>query len=328
MKIKTYMLIFCSLLILTEVSAQSNKSKPIQSGFVFIDGEYIELPYTIKRQGLTVTINGTQILKMQKPESLYSFKKRPQMPIETLNKNSSLDEINKIMHPDYARSYIQIFQYYFFEKYNYNTACDSIRNLYRSLPNIKSIENYKDRNDIFEITAFNGDARKYSLSPYGKIYSHEYGPESKKFYNRDELILNAEGEVQSIQNKLEQNKMVFFFTDKDLINRIKSYSVSEENSHLVYDVLQSDYNSNQKVDSLNNIFFDKAFLKRIIKEYQKTEKVRNRFDNANNNSEKNADDTGLIMPYQKEKSTKGQFHTPQKTEIMAWCPDPLKVTKL
>jgi hypothetical protein len=281
MRIKIFTLLIFSLFAFQQTFAQSRKAGHINSGFVFIDGKYIEPPYTIKRQGMTVTVNGTQILKMQKPESLYSFKKRPQMPIETLNKNSSLDEINKIMHPDYARSYIQIFQYYFFEKYNYNTACDSIRNLYRSLPNVKSVENYKDRNDIFEITAFNGDARKYSLSPYGKIYSHDYGHESKKFYSRDELILNAEGEVQSIQNKLEQNKMVFFFTDKDLINRIKSYSVSEENSHLVYDVLQSDYNSNQKVDSLNNIFFDKEFLKRIIKEYQKTEKIKNRLSSNN-----------------------------------------------
>ncbi|MFO7789834.1 MAG: PKD domain-containing protein [Bacteroidales bacterium] len=319
MRITTYILLFCSLLMVQQTSAQSRKAGPINSGFVFIDGKYIEPPYTIKRQGLTVKVNGKQILKMSKPKSPYNFKKRPKMPIEAINKNSGLDEIYKPEHPVYDKRFIYIIESYFLEKYRYEIACDSIKNFYMALPNVKSIENYKNCKDIFEITAFNGDTRKYSLSIHGKRYNQNYGPESKKHYSRKKLKSNAEGEIQAIKNKLEQNKMMFFFMDKEINNRVNSYSINEKNSHRVYDILQSDYGKNQKADSLNNIFINKEFLKRIIKEYQKTEKIKNRLENDNNNKRKNDDDTGL-MPDNKEKSHKSQFYSPQNTEIMAWCP--------
>lgn len=327
MKITTTILLICSLFMVAQATAQSHKAGPINSGFVFIDGEYIETPYTIKRQGLTVTINGKQILKMQKPKSPYKLKKCPQMPLNLLNKNDGLDKIFKIKHPDYDKGFIYIIEKYFLEKYNYEVACDSIKNIYKSLPNVKSVVNYHNNNDHFQIVSYNGESRIYSLSPYGRRYNHKYGPESKKHYSRKKLKSNAEGEIQAIKNKLEQNKMLFFFTDKDIINRVNSYTINKKNSHRVYDILQSDYHPNQKADSLNNIFIDKEFLKRIIKEYQKTEKIKNRLGNDNNNKRKNDDDTGLIMPGNKEKSPKSQSYSPQNTEIMAWCPNPWEFTK-
>ncbi|MGC9331975.1 MAG: PKD domain-containing protein [Bacteroidales bacterium] len=317
-----FICIILFIFLINHTAAQSRKAGPINTGFVFIDGKYIEPPYIIKRQGLTVKVNGKQILKMQKPESPYKLKKRPRMPGNLLNKNDGLDKIFKIKHPDYDRGFIHIIESYFLEKYQYEIACDSIKNIYKSLPNVKSVVNYNNNNDHFQIVSYNGESRIYSLSPYGRRYSHKYGPESKKHYSRKKLKSNAEGEVQAIKKKLEQNKMMFFFMDKDVNNMINSYSINEKNSHRVYDILQSDYDKNQKADSLNNIFINKEFLKRIIKEYQKTEKIKNRLGNDNNNKRKNDDDTGLIMPDNKEKSPKNQSYSPQNTEIMAWCPNP------
>jgi len=52
--------------MIAQASAQSRKAGPINSGFVFIDGKYIEPPYTVKRKGMTVYLNDIQIMQEQK----------------------------------------------------------------------------------------------------------------------------------------------------------------------------------------------------------------------------------------------------------------------
>ena len=66
--------------------------------------------------------------------------------------------------------------------------------------------------------------------------------------------------------------MVFFFVDKDLVNRANSYTINQDKSRQVYEILQSDIEDNKKFDSLDDIFSNKEFLKKLIREYQKTEK--------------------------------------------------------
>ena len=248
------------------------KKRKINSGYVFIDGKYVEPPYEVEQRGMAVIINGTKIIKMQMPKSSYNFKKCPRMPTETLNKNSELSEIFKIKHPDYEGAYIYVIEKYYLEKYPYSIACDSIKRLYANLPNVKSIENQNNREDIFTMSSYNGESRVYSLSPYGKRHSIAYGPESKEYYSKKRLISSAKGEAQSIREKLEQNKMVFFFVDKDLVNRANSYTINQDKSRQVYEILQSDIEDNKKFDSLDDIFSNKEFLKKLIREYQKTEK--------------------------------------------------------
>ena len=55
--IKNIILIILSIFVFTTSFAQKQKTKPINSGFVFIDGKYIETPYVVKRKGDKVYIN-------------------------------------------------------------------------------------------------------------------------------------------------------------------------------------------------------------------------------------------------------------------------------
>jgi hypothetical protein len=66
MKYSKYILFLFSLFMIAQASAQSRKAGPINSGFVFIDGKYIEPPYTVKRKGMTVYLNDIQIMQEQK----------------------------------------------------------------------------------------------------------------------------------------------------------------------------------------------------------------------------------------------------------------------
>ena len=63
MKTQKYILLLVlSIFVFTTSFAQKQKTKPINSGFVFIDGKYIEPPYVIKRKENTVQINN-QVIK-------------------------------------------------------------------------------------------------------------------------------------------------------------------------------------------------------------------------------------------------------------------------
>lgn len=314
-----------SMFILSAFTTFSQNEKPINSGAVFIDGKYVEPPYKVEQRGMAVIINGTKIIKMQMPKSPYRFKKCPRMPTETLNKNSELSEIFKIKHPDYDGAYIYVIEKYYLEKYPYNIACDSIKRLYSHLPNVKSVESQNNREDTFTISSYNGESRVYSLSPYGKRHSIAYGPESKEYYSKKILISSANGEAQSIREKLEQNKMVFFFVDKDLVNRANSYTISEEKSRQVYEILQSDIEDNQKIDSLDNIFINIEFLRRLIREYQKTEKIKTSFDKVYESRE-NLENIDNIHET-KNNNQKNQAYSPQNTTINAWCPNPWEFTE-
>jgi len=63
MKTKKYILILVlSIFVFTTSFAQKQKTKPINSGFVFIDGKYIEPPYVVKYKWAEVYINNKMVI--------------------------------------------------------------------------------------------------------------------------------------------------------------------------------------------------------------------------------------------------------------------------
>ncbi|MFO7790827.1 MAG: hypothetical protein R6V32_09665, partial [Bacteroidales bacterium] len=212
MKITTYILLFCSLLMFTKASAQTPKAGPINSGFVFIDGEYIEPPYTVKRKGMIVYLNDIQIMQEQKVLTKKDFllpKKDPGLP-PSLTKTDSLDKIYSESVDKYSASYISVKLYYLYLNYDFNTARDSALEYFRSLPNIKSATGH----DIVEVEAFNGEKRKIMLGGGSfRDFSKRFGPDGEGLPKRRKYIEYVNQQVQNIGNALESGKIYFVFND-------------------------------------------------------------------------------------------------------------------
>ena len=56
--ILTAVILFIGCSAFAQEDENIKSGTPINSGFVFIDGKYIEPPYEVKRKGLAIYING------------------------------------------------------------------------------------------------------------------------------------------------------------------------------------------------------------------------------------------------------------------------------
>ena len=110
------------------------------SGWVFIDGKYIDAPYTVKRKGLAIYINGIQVTKEFEPEKdPFAINGKVGYP-PNLNDSSSLDDLLKIINKELGISYFEANCNYFSKNYNAEDALDSIVQYYKNAPNILSVE--------------------------------------------------------------------------------------------------------------------------------------------------------------------------------------------
>jgi len=104
---------------------------PINSGFVFYDGEYIEAPYVVSRKGLSIYINDKLIsyCKVHPKRKKYTIDEDPGLP-EGVTSTTTENEICKHL----AKK-----QTYLFDVYAENEARTKMLEYYRQLPCIESV---------------------------------------------------------------------------------------------------------------------------------------------------------------------------------------------
>jgi len=312
--------------------------RKINTGYVFIDGKYVEPPYNVTRIGLKVLLNGKVIFFSSKPKNPFKLNSKPKMPLESLNKGSKLDEISKIMNDEYNMSYIRLIRLYYLQKYSFEDACDSIKSFYAKLPNVKAVVPHENNNSIFEIYAYNGEMMIFSLEGYGKSYNKTYGVGSKDIYNKKNLKMLAETFVSYISEKLMDNSLVFLFTDETNLQSFSKCSIRQKDMLNVYNILESKCVDSLKVDSLNKIIYNQQSSLSIIEAYGKRSDIYNiikkivfsdaiNFKTSNYKLQNRSDhhikmDSTLL----KEKNSDIAY-SPENNKIYAWCSNPWEFTE-
>ncbi len=129
------------------------KNQPINSGFVFIDGKYIEPPYSFKTIKGEVFIN-EYIIKKNKPK--YKTKKVRRLPEApaSLNDSSTIDELLKAKYNN-RRFFNDVITYYR-DNYERKEARLKAIEYISNLPNIKSYDGYY-------LVAKNGEQRNFII---------------------------------------------------------------------------------------------------------------------------------------------------------------------
>ncbi len=240
---KKLSILFIFIMVVAHTFAQDNEKiklgTPINSGFVFIDGKYIEPPYTIEqKQTGYIYINNElaqiTITPSDTIENPYKQDKLPEMP-EELNKNSTYFELGKLMDQKTNKRYMTEVGYYYHTHYPEKKAIIKIKEFYKSLPNMKSvegsggsltIETYTDNQKYYVVTNFEHDI----YEKYG-IHSH-YKPPTDK-----ELRQKASERMAQISDGLNKNKALFFhiekycyyypFSERGFYNALKRYYSNE-----------------------------------------------------------------------------------------------------
>lgn len=257
---KTIILLFVALLSITITFAQ--KKFKTDSGFVFIDGKYIEPPYKLEVKGNAIYINNIKIKesKIYTKNDFKAFKHDPGIP-PNLNENSSIDDI-------FAKdsitgiSYLSLKAYYLFYNYEDSLARVKIRDYIKSLPNVKSYEGFK-------VQTFNGEK--------GNI-SYDIGiPSTLRIMQtpKHEIVDKLEKKTDKFYNDLNQNKALFFFpSDNDYYSKTSNQIIAFINKmdSLINDTISS---IDLKVKKYSVEYSNEMYLiKKLINKYQVSDNLK------------------------------------------------------
>ena len=263
--ILTAVILFIGCSAFAQEDENIKSGTPINSGFVFIDGKYIEPPYEVKRKGLAIYINGIQVTKeLEDEKKPIECNTRLGIP-PCINKLSTSKEWNSCKLQNSDVPYLLAMGNYYITHYEFDLALDSIINFYRNLPNVASLVNYDK--EIWEITLYNGDKFKMLFGgPVLRKKSKKWGPNGTGPASKDELKKRINQESEIIEKNLLSNYIIVL----DTTNANNKLLLLSDNKHLkyFYSIIQ---NNNliieQKADSLKSMLIGNPnFIKKFIKD--------------------------------------------------------------
>jgi len=216
---KTYLVIILFLIVGNEIFAQKEEKirpgKPVNSGFVFIDGKYIEPPYKFKQKGpCRIYLNGHYIHNClsltDTVANPYKVDKLPEIP-ETIDSMTSFNELKSLKYNN--QSYLGVISNYFYTHYPHKEAGKRLCEHMLKHPNIKAINH-----GLFIFR--NGDSVYMDPAPFDYNFFEKYGIHSnrqvpspielykkgdKKIISMIEILIKNGGLVFDSNNKLTYN---------------------------------------------------------------------------------------------------------------------------
>ncbi len=134
-------------------------SVTVDSGFVFIDGEYIEPPYHVQIKSDEIFINDKIVFENGFDEiDITKYDEYPEINLEIFSNNYDLENYIYKENIQYER-WLRLF---FLKKYSYFEAIDHIINFYKRLEFVDDVR-YDEEAGILFIEYKNGVKRKYSI---------------------------------------------------------------------------------------------------------------------------------------------------------------------
>jgi hypothetical protein len=221
---KYILLLVLSFILVINSNAQKNKSKPINSGFVFIDGKYIEPPYKVKqKEPGKIYINGIYVLnRIRDLDTILNPYKIDELPLipKNITKNTSFKELTELSYG--KSSYLSAVSNYYYTHYPGKEANKKLYEYLMTIPCIKSIEK-----GTFQF--YNGDKKHISMGPFMiKGFYERFGINSKrKLPAKKEISKREESTVSVINKRLNKNKMFCFNTKP-----IRNYSYNFETFYI------------------------------------------------------------------------------------------------
>ncbi|MBI5219504.1 MAG: hypothetical protein HY958_11290 [Bacteroidia bacterium] len=149
-------------------------NKPIETGFVFIDGKYIEPPYTIEYKDDTIYINKVGVLKYKRAtyykERIYDHD--PGIP-PGLNKETKLEDILSFKEPITGKLYFDLASGYFYSHFEYEEAQTKFHDYLRSFSNVKNLSYIKG---MLTLESYYGEVKTYADFGEMREFNSHWGP--------------------------------------------------------------------------------------------------------------------------------------------------------
>ncbi|MDY0143758.1 MAG: hypothetical protein RBR97_17875, partial [Bacteroidales bacterium] len=234
-----------------------NKRK-INTGYVFIDGKYVESPYRLRIKDGNLFINKTQACT----QKIYSdnLKQKDVFRVgypPCVSRDSDWEERKNCKINGTDISYDYMMKKYFLKQYNIEIAYDSIINYYRHYPNVESFEEFEELNGgVYKIICHNGNELLYQFSRDNFI--KKYGKEkSNKSLDVVEMYLDI-----SIHN-LKNGYALFFDSDRPVSQK----SFMSEND-MAYICKTDTIDSLRRAEIIKPYTKNKNIIKHVLEEYK------------------------------------------------------------
>jgi hypothetical protein len=172
-----------------------SKSAPIESGFLFLDGRYVDAPYVVARKGLSVEVNGQHVYKVHLPEKEPpSGDTDPDIPA-SITANTS-------QHDPVLEGYIEAKIAYVQKHHTPEEERKIMEQVYRSLPFVVSGELVGD-GAALRVTYTNGDTSQLMLNV----------PRRKGKFDRASVLATAERKAVDLAEGLREGQAIFLFSN-------------------------------------------------------------------------------------------------------------------
>lgn len=299
--------------------------RKIHTGYVFIDGKYVEPPYKVKSKKGGIYINNIQITKHNLTEDkrkTIKIKKDPGSP-QNIDKMDNVNAIFKDTIQEYNINYVLANYYYYYSKYPDDIAMRLIKEFIQGLPNIKTVEG----RETLKVTAWNGDTKLISVRAPIPTYN--------KWQKKWHLRYNHNLQVDMFKDRFVKGDVYFIFPDEKAIGGYSQTSfgpnTSMDNLKKIYEILVIDTITNETkaellkekvflgntMDDYLDIFVDNmdtVVLKEILKKNNKLS--CNRYNNDNKIDFTSDNCLGL-------KDAKSDVsYSPKSDFVNIGCPDP------
>jgi len=314
-----------------ETKEEKQSGKKINTGYVFIDGKYVEPPYVVKNKGMVIYINDIIAIDFQRnydkqnKNPLANYSERPIVP-QNLTDTSTLNDLYKSNDLRTGKPLINAITRYFYNTCSFDVANDSICNFMTSLPNVLKLEKVTDTQFILYLKngestiLFSGNNTTKNTVEFWKSNNPERKVKKKYF-------LKAKNGGTKIKEELKDGKVILFCQ-----NCSKEKVITTAN-HLkeIVTIVNCDLDYNVKIDSLSNYFWgDRKQIEVFLNNFRKSNSLLIRLDNdislitdktinQTNLRTKMEDDNNIQKEFL-EKSDDVIFYSPSSNSIVGYCP--------
>ncbi len=328
-----------SLLLTAFLQAEEELNQPLETGFVFIDGKYIEAPYIVERRDLAVYINGIQITKeLEWPVvNKSAFDHDPGMP-PNITKDMTLGEVSALLEPTRNIPFETAKLWYLFSHFSYEKAFEKAIQYYENLPNVKSLTHVPGNPWVLE--SYSGEKRNIVFAgPQMRRMNEVWGPEGSGAPPKSELIERVDNRVIRYRNRLIKGDLFLIFSDSGYeeysFNQTHGFRLTRE----LIDIMGKPLSKEERMDELISIGLlpraDRQLSFGFVSNYSISTQLINRIETLEESLKKEYGDK-ILEPLEKDrdikamkakesssatypKDNRGIAYSPDGSQIYAGC---------
>ena len=224
----------------TEVFGEK-QGEPINSGFVFEDGTYVDAPYVISRRGVDIYVNDVKAATPVRWPPMDYDDKKPEMP-KGLTKNSTFEDLEDRNMP--GESLDRKMVRWLLRHHDEDEAKKLIIEYYKSLPFVKDVKpatDVVDARNTVSISTWDGKGNRFMA-----IGGYVYRPSTP-----EHSLKTLEKVCARMEDRLKKGECIFLFSDSGEL-AFGSRKAAMDLPAIVR-TLRSDKPKDQKIKELQNL---------------------------------------------------------------------------